>query len=136
MCCPCRRRERPMKMPTTEASAVPAPGQARFSRSSLEHLRLRLRYERLRAAGRRWMGYLRLRLRYERLRAARRRPCPTHLHRLARPPGFVVAAGVFHALLGLHIADGIRGTAGQGELAGGQARGEHELAPGKAAEVR
>src|SRR6218665_593656 len=51
MCCPCRRRERPVKMPTTEASAVPAPGRGRFSRSSLEHLRLRLRYEELRAAG-------------------------------------------------------------------------------------
>src|SRR6218665_4097251 len=36
------------------------------------YLRLWLRYERLRAAGRRWMGYLRLRLRYERLRAAGR----------------------------------------------------------------
>src|SRR6218665_2027248 len=100
------------------------------------YLRLRLRYERLRAAGRRWMGYLRLRLRYERLRAARRRSCHTHFHGVVGPTVVVVAAGVFHALLGLHIADGIRGTAGQGELAGGQARGEHELAPGKAAEVR
>src|SRR6218665_525402 len=66
MCCPCRRREMPMKMPTTEASAVPAPGRARVSRSSREHLRLR-------AAGRRALGYLRLRLRYEHLRAAGRR---------------------------------------------------------------
>src|SRR6218665_947338 len=86
MCCPCRRREMPMKMPTTEAAAVPAPGRARVSRSSREHLRLRaagrralgylrlrLRYEHLRAAGRRALGYLRLRLRYERLRAAGRR---------------------------------------------------------------
>src|SRR6218665_1973979 len=86
MCCPCRRREMPMKMPTTEAAAVPAPGRARVSRSSREHLRLRaagrralgylrlrLRYERLRAAGRRALEYLRLRLRYEHLRAAGRR---------------------------------------------------------------
>src|SRR6218665_4113386 len=56
MCCPCRRREMPMKMPTTEASAVPAPGRGRFSKSPLEYLRLRLRYERLGAAGRRsWL---------------------------------------------------------------------------------
>src|SRR6218665_2809634 len=49
----------------SQALAAPArPG-------SLEDLRLR--YERLRAAGRRSMEYLRLRLRYERLRAAGRR---------------------------------------------------------------
>src|SRR6218665_113739 len=39
----------------------------------MEYLRPRLRYERLRAAGRREMEDLRLRLRYERLRAAGRR---------------------------------------------------------------
>src|SRR6218665_1352992 len=42
---------------------------------SLEHLRLWLRYERLRAAARRSLEHLRLRLRYERLRAAARRSC-------------------------------------------------------------
>src|SRR6218665_2767198 len=44
-------------------------------RRSMEHLRLRLRYERLRAAGGLRMEHLRLRLRYERLRAAGRRSC-------------------------------------------------------------
>jgi len=39
----------------------------------MEYLRLRLRYERLRAAVRRSMEHLRLRLRCERLRAAGRR---------------------------------------------------------------
>src|SRR6218665_65203 len=42
---------------------------------SLEHLRLWLRYERLRAAARRSLEHLRLWLRYERLRAAARRSC-------------------------------------------------------------
>src|SRR6218665_362875 len=45
------------------------------ARRSLEHLRLRLRYERLRAAARRSLEHLRLWLRYERLRAAARRSC-------------------------------------------------------------
>src|SRR6218665_459984 len=44
------------------------------ARRSLEHLRLRLRYARLRAAARRSLGHLRLWLRYERLRAAARPP--------------------------------------------------------------
>src|SRR6218665_306763 len=44
-------------------------------RHSLEHLRLRLRYECLRAAGRRSLEHLRLRLRYECLRAAVRHSC-------------------------------------------------------------
>src|SRR6218665_1808166 len=44
---------------------------------SLEHLRLRLRYERLRAAARRSLEHLRLRLRYGRLRVAARRS-PEH----------------------------------------------------------
>src|SRR6218665_2512390 len=48
-------------------------GSPRRPARSLEYLRLRLRYERLRAAVRRALGYLRLRLRYERLRAAVRR---------------------------------------------------------------
>src|SRR6218665_1057004 len=46
---------------------------ARRAARSLEYLRLRLRYERLRTAVRRRMEHLRLRLRYEPLRAAVRR---------------------------------------------------------------
>src|SRR6218665_1493666 len=63
------------------AGTPPMPG-------ALEYLRLRLRYERLRAAGRRSMEYLRLRLRYERLRAAGQRSCPAHaLSRASAPAG-------------------------------------------------
>src|SRR6218665_1122158 len=48
---------------------------ASAGRGWMERLRLRLRYERLRAAVRRRMEHLRLRLRYERLRAAVRHSC-------------------------------------------------------------
>src|SRR6218665_7045 len=61
-----RRRcwQRPRRPGRGSRPPLAAPGR------SLEHLRPRLRYERLRAAGRRRMEYLRLRLRDERLRAA------------------------------------------------------------------
>src|SRR6218665_830932 len=52
-------------------------------RHSLEYLRLRLRYERLRAAVRHTLGHLRLRLRYECLRAAVRHSCPFPLRGMA-----------------------------------------------------
>src|SRR6218665_1239767 len=51
------------------------------ARRSLEHLRLRLRYECLRAAVRHSLEHLRLRLRYECLRAAVRHSCASPMTR-------------------------------------------------------
>src|SRR6218665_2419763 len=82
---------------------------------SLEHLRLRLRYERLRAAARRSLEHLRLWLRYERLRAAVRRSC--------RQQGFtlielLLAIGVMALLAVLSW----RGVGGRGRGRRGAAR--------------
>src|SRR6218665_128025 len=86
------------------------------ARRSLEHLRLRLRYERLRAAARRSLEPLRLWLRYERLRAAARRSC--------RQQGFtlielLLAIGVMALLAVLSW----RGVGGMGRGGGGAGRG-------------
>src|SRR6218665_34687 len=82
---------------------------------SLGHLRLRLRYERLRAAVRRSLGYLRLRLRCERLRAAVRRsraaPAPGKKHEPRRPraqASHLLAAIIFVAMTGTPRHDDAR----------------------------